>query len=175
MFSTIYIHTYQTKDGHVPTLEERLAMRRHCGPYEWTPRNTAKSDGFGFYAASNGLAMGDGPCTLRLELANDHLTGRLSDTRGYYTNSFCDETVKPIIARLPHGRGYLAGYTLGRGMASGLETDLYDSPESAAHAAHSIAENVAELNREDEEQYQAELDAEENADSEDDLACDTLA
>ena len=151
-FDTIYLHGYSTTDGHRPTLRERLQMRKTCGPYQLTPGDATKRKSIGFYTTSRGLAMGDGSVRLRLELANDQEIGRLSDIRGYYTDQeCCDETMKPITARLPHSRGFLAGWTMGGGMCAKLETRVYAEIEEAARAAHSIAEYDAN----EESDYQA--------------------
>lgn len=146
-FKTIYIHTYQTSDGHTPTLAERAKMRKTCGPYQWTPAQPGK--GRGFYSSSrNELVMGDGPVSLRLDLANDHLTGRLSHTNGYYCDSDGDgDTLTPVIARLTHGRGFLAGWTMGAGMCGSIGASVYEDVTEAAHAAHSMAEYDAEQSR----------------------------
>ncbi len=149
MFTDIVVHTWQTKDGHVPTLKERAIMRKSCGPYHWKP--TVPGQGRGFYQSSRGLMVGDATFDLRLELANDHLSGRLHYTNGYYIDSFQDTSAVPIVARLPHGRGFLPGYTLGRGMCAAIEADIYADIEDAARAAHQVAERIAELNRESED------------------------
>jgi hypothetical protein len=109
--------------------------------------------GRGFYQASDGLRCDPNGSTfdLRLESANDHLSGRLSHTDGYYCDSFQGDTLQPIIARLPHGRGFLAGWTMGRGMCASIDADIYRDAESAAFAAHSKADSDAERSRDEEE------------------------
>lgn len=136
----IFIHDWRKP------LRKRLESRKYVGPYMWKP--TAPGSGRGFYLAAHGLETGDSTFRLRLEWANDHISGRTADITGYYTDEFQHETAKPIIARLPHGRGFLAGYTLGNGMASAIEPEIYADAESAAYAAHSVAERVAEDERE---------------------------
>lgn len=140
-------------------LADRLKSREHVGPYYWQP--AAPGGERGFYAASRGLACDPHGSTfrLRLEPANDHLpsysrTGRVN---GYFYNEH-GETLEPIIARLPHGRGFLAGHTMGAGMASALSLSIYADAESAAYAAHSEAESAAERQREFEEAESAELE-----------------
>lgn len=159
-FTTIYIHTYQTRDGHKPSLRERLEMRKTCGPYQWTPTTPGK--GRGFYSSSrNQLEMGDATFRLRLELANDHLRGRLARTNGYYCDLDGDTTLTPVIARLPHGRGFLAGWTMGAGTCGALDAYVYSDVRDAAGAAHQMAENDAEAQREYEDAENARLNAEE--------------
>ena len=134
-------------------LKARAEARRCVGPYRWTPAKPG--NGRGFYQASKGLYCDPRGSSfdLRLEEANNYLGGRLSQINGYYCDRDGDgDTLQPIIARLPHGRGFLAGWTMGAGMCASLDAYVYETPEDAAHAAHSMAENDAEKNREAEEQ-----------------------
>lgn len=142
MFNTIKMIDYKKP------LRTRLADRKHCGPYQWTP--DSRHEGRAFYTAMRGLEMDRHGSTfrLRLEEANEHVIGRTARITGYYCDSDGDCTMTPIIARLPHGRGYLAGWTMGGGMLGAVERDVYDTPEDAALAAHSIAERDAERERE---------------------------
>lgn len=130
-------------------MRQRLESRKHCGPYYWTP--TKPGAGRGFYQSSKGLHCDKAGATfdLRLEEANDHLQGsRLSHITGYYCDRDGDgDTLQPIIARLPRGRGYLAGWTMGAGMCAAIDCGIYATPEDAAHAAHSKAEYDAEESR----------------------------
>lgn len=133
-------------------------MRKCCGPYMWTPAQAGIDKGRGFYQSSNSLSCGDSTFDLRLELANDHLQGRVSHIRGYYADSFQDQTVIPIVARLPHGRGFLAGYTYGPGMCAAIDFDIWDNIEDCARDAHRIAEMQAEADCEANARAEAELD-----------------
>lgn len=135
------------RDLTAPLAKRLESHRGPCGPYRWKP--TKAGSGRGFYSSSRDrLAMGDAPLRLRLEDANDHLRGsRTADTLGYYCDGDGD-TLQPIIARLPRGRGFLAGWTMGAGMCGSLEPDIFADETDAALAAHSIAENDAERNRE---------------------------
>jgi hypothetical protein len=147
-------HDIVTHDYARP-LKARAASRKVVGPYHWTPRDPAKSGGFGFYCASKGLAMDahGSICDLRLEWANDLLPSgsRLAFTNGYYYDRYQDTTLAPIVARLPHNRGFLAGWTMGQSMCAGLSTVIHETAEEAARAAHSEAECAAERQREFEE------------------------
>lgn len=142
-------------------LAERAKSRKVCGPYRWRPAKVGT--GRGFYQASKGLFMDPGGSSfdLRLEEANNILPSysRTARSDGYYCDQFGDATLTPIVARLPKGRGFLAGWTMGAGMCASLDATIYADAESAAYAAHSIAENDAERERE----YQAELDEDEAA------------
>jgi hypothetical protein len=145
------------------SLKERREARKTCGPYRWTPTEPGK--GRSFYQASKSLTCDPHGSSfdLRLELANDHLKdSRLSRLNGYYTDQFYDTTLTPIIARLPHSRGFLAGWTMGNGMCAALATEVFATAEEAAHAAHGEAECEAE--REFERQEDEDEDEEEDED-----------
>lgn len=135
-------------------LAARLASRKYCGPYRWTP--AAPGKGRGFYSGSSALDIDSHGSSfrLRIEDANDHIRYRRNQIRGYYCDPECIDTLQPIIARLPRGRGFLAGWTMGAGMCASLEKDIYPDAESAAGAAHCAAEYAAERERE----YQEELE-----------------
>lgn len=123
------------------TLKARQDLQKHCGPYQWKPSEPGR--GRGFYQSTDGLWMDRAGSTLdlRLELAGKHAnkleTEFWADPHGF--NSFT-----PIIARLPHGRGYLAGWTMGEGMCASLELERYDDIKEAAYAAFRLAEYTAE-------------------------------
>lgn len=144
-------------------ISERAKSRKVCGPYHWSPRDASKSSGFGFYQSSNKLAMDrhGSIADLRLEPANDHLDrySRLWSIDGYYCDADCmGETLQPIVARLAHGRGFLAGWTMGKGMCASLMTAIYDDARDAAMAAHDDAEQCAEREIEREEAQAGEED-----------------
>jgi hypothetical protein len=182
----IYIHTFEgnSRLKGIDALKDRLRMRKHCGPYRITPFNRTRDNartGVGFYQASKGLSMGDAIVDLRLVLANDVLKrSRIADITGYYCDEFQEQTMVPIIARLAHGRGFLAGWTMGTGMCGHLDGYIWDSEEEAARGAHSIAENAAENeiefqareNARIEEERQAELNAQRDADEWDTMNAD---
>lgn len=141
----IYIHNFRRP------LRERLKSRQHVGPYMWKP--ATPGCGRGFYISQHLLSCDENGSTfdLRLSLANDHLPSyyRLARINGYY----CDrdgngDTLKPIVARLPHNRGFLAGWYMGLGMCASVDGKVYQDAESAAFAAHSMAEYDAEKSRE---------------------------
>ncbi len=143
-------------------LRQRLAdfktsPRRLCGPYyqaEPCPRQPHAAAAVGFYLASD-FAPG-----LRWEYAHK----LIRCPRGWYCDPHGDgDTISGVVFRLPHGRGFLAGWTMGKGMASSLDTghgDIYASERDAALAADSMAERAAERERD----YQAAEDAKREAD-----------
>jgi hypothetical protein len=143
-------------------LAKRLASREYTGPYYWTP--SKPGTGRGFYQSSRGLACGDSTFSLRLELANDHITGRVANTTAYWCDEDGSTTLTPIIARLPHGRGFLAGWTMGKGMAACVDADIHANPSDAAYAAHDMAECDAGKER-DRDQEDDEQDDKADTDS----------
>lgn len=149
MFGTIYVTNFD-----VP-LAQRREMRKHCGPYMWTAQDARKREGVGFYQHSKRLEVDKHGSTfrLRLEEANDHLPvyTKLTRINGYYCDSFQNSTLKPIVARLPHGRGFLAGWTMGNGMYASLETHVWDDIADAARRAHDSAEHAARQMQEDDD------------------------
>ena len=165
MFKTIVLHDY------LRPLRDRLASRKNCGPYLWTPAEPGAGRGF-YSASSNPLIMdrAGSSINLRLEWASDHYSPRNYNGRGYSCDTYSPGTdaMHPVIARLPHGRGYLAGWTMGEGMCGTLDSYRYEEAEDAARAAHDMASRAAEAEfeyREDENaRILAELEAEGNAD-----------
>ncbi len=63
-----------------------------------------------------------------------------------------DETIRGIVMRLPHGRGFLAGWSMGEGMPSVFDEEIHHDETDAAHAADNMAERARE--------YQEGMDAE---------------
>lgn len=141
MFSEIIIHNMDRP------VTQRVNSRRVVGSYRWRP--SAPGAGRGFYTGDDGQC-GDSTFRLRITDANDHIR---NDTIGYYCDEFGDQTLKPIVLALPHGRGWLAGWTMGPNMCASMAPDIHDTPECAARAAHSMAESDAEAERE----YQIEM------------------
>jgi hypothetical protein len=103
---------------------------------------------------------------LRLESADKHAPRSLRDVAYYTDDDGMAETMRPIIARLPHARGFLAGWTLGAGMAAALDLTIHDTPEEAARVAHALAESDAERERDYQREEDAKLRAEEAAEEE---------
>jgi hypothetical protein len=136
MFREITLHNFA-----IP-LRSRLEQRRYTGPYRWTPSTPGK--GRGFYDVAGEAGLG-----LRYEPANNYLHYfRLSRITGYFCDPSCDgDTLQPIVARLPHGRGFLAGWTMGEGMAAAIAADIWPDITDAAVEAHRMAERDAEDNR----------------------------
>ena len=137
-------HKIVLRDLSVPV---RARHSKYTGPYYWCP--AAPGSGRGFYLDSQGECGANGAgFRLRIESANDHLNGRLAFIDGYYCDPDCaSDSLRPIIARLPHGRGFLAGWTMGPGMCATIGAYIYPDEVSAAHGAHSMAESDSEEER----------------------------
>lgn len=136
------------------TPASRLAKRRAsgpspCGPYQTAPKPGAS--GALFYYLESDFAPG-----LRWQWADD-VDGAGIHHTGWHTDPHGDgDTIRGLVARLPHGRGFLAGWSMGESMASQLETaSVYADDVSAARAADSIAESAAESEREYQTAWQA--------------------
>lgn len=70
------------------------------------------------------------------------------DDRIQHSGWFADpdgdgDKVRGIVVRLPHGRGFLAGWAMGEGMAGTVYREIYPDAIDAARAADSVAEDVA--------------------------------
>ena len=131
------------------SLRRRFQLRQHCGPYYGTPPEAGKQESRMFYFASD-FAPG-----LRWEWC-DEVAPVISHS-GWYCDQFCDETIRGVVFRLPHGRGFLAGWSMGEGMSSEIDVSyIYDDESSAAYAADSMAQYAAERQRE----FEAESDDE---------------
>ena len=103
-----------------------------------------------------GTTLEAGAWQLRVSLTPPKSLGRFANTFGYYLDDDCDETVRPMVALLPHGR-YLAGTTLGEGMSSGVDASwVHETEREAWRAAYDMAEREAE----DEREYRASRCAE---------------
>lgn len=126
---------------------------RCCGPYYHSPEplNRGQDNGRGFYLESHGMPG------LRWEWCDEVRDARIRHT-GWFADEYQDTKVRGLIMRLPHGRGFLAGYSMGENMSSAVDLDIYETETEAARAADSLAESVAEREREYQEQQDRELD-----------------
>ncbi len=76
---------------------------------------------------------------LRLDYASTHGKRMAS----YAFTSECDQEFTAIVARLPHQRGFLAGWTMGKGMFANLDGHIWATIEDAACDAANEAERAA--------------------------------
>lgn len=108
-----------------------------------------KADSFGFYLDSD-FAPG-----LRWTWC-DKVEGVRIDHTGWHTiEGGGTENARGLVLRLPHARGFLAGWSLGEGMCATVSRHMHEDEAGAAHAADSMAERAAEAERE----YQAAFHA----------------
>lgn len=76
------------------------------------------------------------------------------DHRGWFTDEYGDgDKIRGLVFRLPHNRGFLAGWSMGESMCGEVDYTIYDDEVQAARNADSMAERVAER----EQEYQASL------------------
>ena len=131
---------------------------RQCR-YRLTPRDPRLSDGISFYASMDSAVTMDrhgSVCDLRLDYAISHKPySRYLGVDGFYcdqdwSDQDWSDKLTPIVARLAHGRGFLAGWTMGKGMIANLETrTIHAEIEDAALAAYEMAEHDAEQMRDE--------------------------
>ena len=155
--------SYPRKVWALPTgtLAQRFARRREprlTGDYFYNAPPMAGT-GSGGYLNQREHA-GDGMPRLRLRWAEEVLTLRHS---GWYTDEDCSGVMRGIIARLPRGRGFLAGWSMGANMATYLDPHIWADEREAARAADQCAEYAAEKERDYQRNERARLDAEELA------------
>ena len=97
-----------------------------------------------FYLAS------DGAPDLRWAWC-DEVDGASIRHTGWHTDATGDsELMRGVVFRLPHGRGFLAGWSMGEGMASTVCYYVYADEAEAARGANDMAEAAAQ----DEREYQ---------------------
>lgn len=118
-----------------------------CGAYYHAPKPQGRDGGMGFYLDSDGMPG------LRWAWCDD--VARIRHT-GWFCDDFQDTKIRGLVMRLPHGRGFLAGWSMGEGMASEIEYSIYADEESAAWAADSLAEAAADSEREYRENEESE-------------------
>lgn len=145
-------------------LVDRLAAfkrgeRREASPYYHQPAPLAGAHpGRGFYHNDAGMPG------LRWQWADDvtYDDGRavIGHTGWYTDDDGAGDTMRGIVFRLPHGRGFLYGWSLGEGMASSVEGAIWpgDDERGAARAADQCAEHAAEKEREYQSRWRAAID-----------------
>ena len=150
---------------NLPRGQKSDRIKRHkqpvCGPYCHAPRPDQAGKGKGFY-----LGDRSAPFALRWQYCDEVAGTRIRHT-GWWTDDYQEEKIRGLVFRLPHNRGFLAGWTMGEGMASAVEGDIYETEVEAARAADDLAESIAEDERESREEQEAErLEAEEREEAE---------
>jgi len=130
-------------------LSARLETRKHCGPYYGSPAYAGIDNSRFFYLDSDFMP------SLRWQWADDVVS--LNHTGWYSDDDGIAETIRGIVMRLPHERGFIAGWSMGESMASEIEISIYPDQESAAYAADTMAEHAAERQRDYEREQALEL------------------
>lgn len=126
-------------DFAVP-LRKRADSRKRVGPY--CQRPSQPGSGVGFYMESGAFRMARHGARISLRIEEAGPRG----WRALYAYRFNDhgDAMVPIIARLPKGRGFLAGWTMGEGMCAELASAIYQDEDEARRAAHIEAEHAAD-------------------------------
>ena len=121
-------------------LKQKRESRKVCGGYTHAPTPN-QNKGWGLYDAPRYHG-------LRIE-------------RTGYWCSFDDlDPMYAVIVRLPHGRGFLVGWTMGDDMIMSIDADLIADEDDARYCAQSRCESAAEA----EAEYQAMQQDEESED-----------
>lgn len=140
------------------SLSKRVAEAREprvCGPYMHAPKPEYAGRGAFFYLGSD-FQIG------RSWQWADEACRHGINHRGWYTNDYCDDTIRGIVIRLPHKR-FLAGWSMGEGMASEVDGKAFDDIIEAAMYADECARVAAGRQREHEdEQRRADEAAEQD-------------
>lgn len=121
--------------GHTE-LRKKWEGRKVCGPMTHAPTPN-QNKGWGLYDAPEYHG-------LRVERTGDSF--RIDD-----------DSLHAIIVRLPHGYGYLVGWTMGEHMAMSIDGDIWEDEDDARQVARARCEAAAEA----EAEYQAMQRAEE--------------
>lgn len=136
------LHQREAKDvSHKARQKYKLCMAYHSN----RPHMSGKTGGVSFYLES------DFQPGLRWQWC-DEISTTIRHT-GWFTDEYGDgEKIRGLVMRLPHGRGFLAGWSMGKGMASEIENHIYPDEIEAAYAADRLAERVADAQREQEQE-----------------------
>lgn len=144
-------------------LAKRRELRKVCPSGYIIDPGTNPSEYYSFYLDS------DFSLDLRIRYC-DEINHSIRHT-GWYCDEFGDTNIRGIVARLPHGRGFLAGWSMGQQMISTLDrSTIYDDEMEASRAADDMAERAAENQREFEESENERIRNEEQNESESDDA-----
>lgn len=126
------------------SMRARISRRKPAftGDYYHAPKPNNR-DGIAFY-----LTAGDGcPFSLRHQWCDEVSGVRIRHT-GWFADDYQDTKYRGLVFRLPHGRGFLAGYSMGEQMASSVDFYLYRDEVDAAYAADALAQQAADRERE---------------------------
>lgn len=125
---------------------QRVRKTRYTGGYYQNAPCMAGNGEIGFYWGEGGEPSG------RLWTLRAKLYTRTS----WYCDSFQSDTLTAFVFALPHGRGWLAGWTMGDGMIACVDRHIHTIEHSAMWEANEMARIAAERMREDDEKWQIE-------------------
>lgn len=97
------------------------------------------------------------------EFKGNHGRALIEHTGWYSCDDGDGDLIFGIVGRLPHGRGFLAGWSMGASMTATLSRRVYDSERDAVYAADSAADRVAETEREYQRKWRGARDCEDLA------------
>jgi hypothetical protein len=131
-------------------LQARKFNKAHVvtSPYYHAPAPIMRGNSHSFYLGSAGM---------RWQYA-DEVEGARIKHEGWFTDPYgAGNTIRGIVFRLPHARGFLYGWTYGDCMAATINGDVWpgDDEAGAAVAADQDAERAAESEREYQERWSA--------------------
>ena len=125
---------------------QRVRKTRYTGGYYQNAPCMAGKGEISFYWGEGGEPSGR-LWTLRAELDTKH---------AWYCDSFQEDAITPFVFALPHGKGWLPGWTMGEGMISSVDRYICMDKADAMNDARGMARIAAEKMREADQQYQAE-------------------
>jgi hypothetical protein len=134
-------------------LQARKFDKAHvaASPYYHAPAPIMRGSSRSFYLGSAGAP------DLRWQYA-DEVEGARIKHEGWFTDPYgAGDTIRGVVFRLPHARGFLYGWTYGDGMIATTNCDIWpgDDIAGAAVAADQDAERAAESEREYQERWSA--------------------
>ena len=135
---------YWAEKGIIPERHGKHNLR--LNGYRQDQPGSGKPDGRMFYLDSDFMP------SLRWTWCDEvNAGGYLNNIKhkGWFTDEYGDsDTIRGIVFRLPHGRGFIPGWSMGESMCGEMEYDIYEDELECAHAADSLAERIADKERE---------------------------
>jgi len=144
-------------------LQARIAHAKNSctGGYYHAPKpQSGAHSGVGFYLADSTMPG------LRWQWADD--VYRDIGHTGWFCDEYQDNKIRGIVLRVPHGRGFLAGWSMGEHMASTIEGEIHADETEAALIADEHARRAADNERECQAQRRAEEEQAERESAEQD-------
>lgn len=131
----LYLMPKRAGKSLLETLRRRRESRKVCGPYYQTSPNPNPTQYFCYLESDFDLG-------LRRRWADEIIDLRHN---GWFTDPHGGgETIRGLVFTLPHGRGFLAGWSMGPGMATEIENYVFGGERDAAFSADDMARHAAE-------------------------------